>query len=170
MHTPARANKTQERKTPVNDEKKPNPIREAVGDINSRRESDATEKLRELVAICKSRIERSSVAATREYRRAYAKGSPVVFATRMNDRTNGFAYKDELRPIYRHLVASVGAILNGVPFEQLERVCGLSNEELRQLANLDPSGYGLLYRGACNERRRNEEQQTDTDKCTFSQA
>ena len=124
--------------------------------ICSGSESDATEKLRELVAIYKSRIERSGVAATREYRRAYAKGSPVVFATRMNDMTNGFAYKDELRPIYRHLVASVGAILNGVPFEQLNRVCGLSNDELLQLANLDRGGYGLLYRGACGERKRKE--------------
>ena len=125
--------------------------------IDHGRESDATEKLRELVAIYKFRIERSGVAATREYRRAYGKGSPIVFATRMNDMTNGFSYKDELRPIYRHLVASVGAILNGVPFEQLERVCGLSNNELLQLAGLDPSGYGLLYREACNECRRNEE-------------
>lgn len=117
-------------------------------------EPAATEKLRELVKIYKSRIERSGVAATREYRCAYTKGNPVVFSTRMNDMTNGFAYKDELRPIYRHLVASVGAILNGVPFEQLERVCGLSNEELLRLANLDPSGYGLLYRGACNKHPR----------------
>ena len=165
----------------MNDEKKTNPIREAVGDIlfvigtpkrpaiDPGRESDATEKMCKLVAIYKARIERSGVAATREYRRAYAKGSPVVFATRMNDMTNGFAYKDELRPIYRHLVASVGAILNGVPFEQLKRVCGLSNDELLQLANLDPFGYGLLYRGACNEHRRNEEQRTATGKCTFSQ-
>ena len=136
--------------------------------IAPEREPDATEKLRELVKIYKSRIERSGVAATREYRRAYAKGSPVVFATRMNDMANGFAYKDELRPIYRHLVASVGAIMNGVPFERLKRVCGLSNEALLQLANLDPSGYGLLYRGACNECRRNEEQRTATDKCAFS--
>lgn len=170
MHTHAHANKTKERKTPVNDEKKTNPIREAVGDIDSRREPDAIEKIRELVAIYKSRIERSGVAATREYRRAYAKGNPVVFATRMNDMTNGFAYKDELRPIYRHLVASVGAILNGVPFEQLERVCGLSNNELLQLAGLDPSGYGLLYRGACNERQRNEQTRTITNKCTSSHA
>lgn len=124
--------------------------------ISSGSESDATEKMCELVAIYKARIERSGVAATREYRRAYAKGNPVVFATRMNDMTNGFSYKDELRPIYRHLVASVGAILNGVPFEQLERVCGLSNEELLRLANLDPSGYGLLYCGACGERKRKE--------------
>ena len=117
-------------------------------------EPAATEKLRELVAIYKSRIERSGVAATREYRRAYAKGNPAVFATRMNDMTNGFSYKDELRPIYRHLVASVGAILNGIPFEQIEQVCGLSNDELLQLANLNPSGYGLLYRGACNKHPR----------------
>lgn len=132
--------------------------------IDSGREPDATEKLRERVAIYKSRIERSGVAVTREYRRAYAKGNPVVFATRMNDMTNGFVYKDELRPIYRHLVASVGAILNGVSSEQLKRVCGLSNEELLQLANLDPSGYGLLYRGACNARQRNEQTRTITNK------
>lgn len=159
MHTPAHANITKERNTPVNDEKKTNPIREAVGGIDSGREPNATEKLRELVAICKSRIERSGVAATREYRRAYAKGNPVVFATRMNDMTNGFAYKDELRPIYRHLVASVGAILNGVPFPDLERVCGLSNEKLLQFANLDQCGYGLLYHGACSERKRQERAQ-----------
>lgn len=125
--------------------------------IDPGRKHDAIEKIRELVAIYKPRIDRSGVVSTPEYRRAFAKGSPVVFATRMSDITNGFSYKDELRPIYRHLVASVGAILIGVPFEQLERVCGLSNDELLQLANLDPSGYDLLYRGACNERRRNEE-------------
>lgn len=117
-------------------------------------EPAATEKLRELVKIYKSRIERSGVNATHEFRRAYKKGNPVVFATRMNDMTNGLAYKDELRPIYRYLVASVGAILNGVPFGQLERVCGLSKDELLQIANLDPSGYGLLYCGACNKRSR----------------
>lgn len=128
-------------------------------EISSGSEFAVSEKLHELVAIYKYRIERSGVAATREYRRAYTKGNPVVFATRMNDMTNGFSYKDELRPIYRHLVASVGAILNGVPFEQLKRVCGLSNEELLQLANLDPSGYGLLYCGACGERKRKEHAQ-----------
>ena len=125
--------------------------------IDPGRKHDAIEKIRELVAIFKPRIDRSGVVSTPEYRRAYAKGNPVVFATRMNDMTNGFSYKDELRPIYRHLVASIGAILNGVPFDQLNRVCGLSNEELLRFADIDMSGYGLLYHGVCNQRHRNEE-------------
>ena len=113
----------------------------------------SNEELRKLVSDCEIRIDRSGVANTAEYRNAFRVGSPRVFATRMNDIGNNFRYKDELRPIYRHLSASVGAIATGVPFDGLERVCGLSNDELRQFAEIDHFGYGLLYRGACGERQ-----------------
>lgn len=116
----------------------------------------ANERLRRIVAVCKDRIDKTGVANTRDYRRAFARGAPVVFATRMNDMGNGFSYHQELLPIYRQLSASVGAILLGVPFPDLERVCGVSNEELNLIATLDRTGYGLLYRGACGERRRTE--------------
>lgn len=106
----------------------------------------------ELFAGMRERAE-SRLPAPVQDRQDYRDGLVLAAAFRQETTDEVEDFGPEVSPLADSLIASIGAIVSGVPFGQLEQSCGLTNYELRLCAAFD-KGYRKLYDWAGRERKR----------------